>query len=800
MKNSIYNHESVKIPFLALLLFLFFMRSIPCFSQADARTMARLVERMDSVAGGEPPQIVYLQTSKGVYEPMEDLWFKAYIMDSRAHSPSKLCQTLYLEMINESSGQVVWREKYLATDGFVDGHVYVHDTLSVGDYLLAAYTSLSYYGDDPEMKAVRRVQVRSELLPNYDGWVGPTKKTIVSEEKETPVQFNTFPEGGNLVAGVEGRMAFKAVNPDGTPVNARGTLFEGSDTLLAFESEHDGMGSFMFTPEIGKEYRIRLSEPYTDSVYMLPEIYGEGVSLRLASRNDDFLEFRVSRGPFARGGTVYLMGQIRGILCCIASGELTDELTVRIPLEEFPFQGIAEFTLFDGDLVPIAERLVYIHPEKKLYVTTELDKNRYDTREKVTVKITVKDENGEPAKANLGVTVHDRLHQNLSDPLNMFTYCYLTSQLRGKIHGPGYYFDERNKDREEAMDLLMLTQGWRRYVWSAADPAPNDPEERRVVYDWVEGELGAKAMMRNRVSLEEQYVKVYFPNSSDEAYFVSADSAGKFAITPEHLEAGRGSYVYMSPMGEKNLGLTIDLKDPFEAIDLAMRGKETNYPLAGTARSSEEDVPLGRYVEGMRTLELPEVTVKARGEAVFRDRYIGRLDSIAKSETGVWVCSHGYLENYRPGYSHLCKDTARIVPVEGKTYRVIKYGDSDRPGFGRVVDVYDVVFYYPRISEKELLKMNNLSRIRAYYVHREFYRPVYDETSPPDGYPDFRNTLLWSPLTVTDENGEATVEFYCSDLNTGFVGTIEGLNGEGLLCNENFEFSVIKAKPSDQGN
>lgn len=96
--------------------------------------------------------------------------------------------------------------------------------------------------------------------------------------------------------------------------------------------------------------------------------------------------------------------------------------------------------------------------------------------------------------------------------------------------------------------------------------------------------------------------------------------------------------------------------------------------------------------------------------------------------------------------------------------------------------------------------MNNLSRIRAYYVHREFYRPVYDETAPPDGYPDFRNTLLWSPLTVTDENGEATVEFYCSDLNTGFVGTIEGLNGEGLLCNENFEFSVIKAKPSDQGN
>ena len=432
--------------FLALLLLLLFIHTETCFSQADFSAMARLVERMDSLAKEEPPQIVYIQTSKGVYEPMEDLWFKA-------------------------------------------------------------------------------------------------------------------------------------VNPDGTPVDVRGTLFEDTDTLVSFESEHDGMGSFVFTPEAGMKYAIRLSEPETDSVYALSEVYGEGISLQLVSRDSVFLEFKLSQSPTLGTRTVYLMGQIRGAVCCIAKGELSDELTMKIPLEEFPFQGIAEFTLFDGNLVPIEERLVYVNPEQKLYVTAELDKDRYETREKVALKITVKDENGEPAKANLGVSVYDKLHQNQSDPLNIFTYCYLTSQLRGRIYDPGYYFDEKNEDRESAIDLLMLTQGWRKYVWSAADP--------------------------------EQ-----------------TDSVGKFAVTIEHFEEGRGNYVYLTPLGPENLGLSIILSDPL---------------------------------------------------------------------------------------------------------------------------------------------------------------------------PDFRNNMLWSPLTVTDKNGEATVEFYCSDLNTGFVGTIEGLSGDGLLCEGGFEFTVIKAKPADMG-
>jgi hypothetical protein len=90
------------------------------------------------------------------------------------------------------------------------------------------------------------------------------------------------------------------------------------------------------------------------------------------------------------------------------------------------------------------------------------------------------------------------------------------------------------------------------------------------------------------------------------------------------------------------------------------------------------------------------------------------------------------------------------------------------------------------------LKKNNLSRVKAYYIHGEFYQPNYDKTELLETVRDFRNTLLWSPLVTTNENGEASVDFFCSDLNSHFVGVVEGVNGDGLLGNETFEFAVLK--------
>ena len=106
-----------------------------------------------------------------------------------------------------------------------------------------------------------------------------------------------------------------------------------------------------------------------------------------------------------------------------------------------------------------------------------------------------------------------------------------------------------------------------------------------------------------------------------------------------------------------------------------------------------------------------------------------------------------------------------------------------------------VVYHFPKITEEELLIINNLTRVKAYYANREFYNPNYDQETE-EVIPDFRNTLLWEPSVITDEKGEATLSFFCSDINTDFVGRIEGVNGEGLLGTGYFKFTVRKLKPT----
>ncbi|MDR0845506.1 MAG: hypothetical protein LBN71_09805, partial [Tannerella sp.] len=104
-----------------------------CFRTLQAQeTLDSLVSHFESLAANRPAEMIYLQTSKGIYETGEDLWFKAYLLDAQTHYLSLRSQTLYLQMVSESSGDAVWQEKYTIENGIADGHVYVHDTLSAG--------------------------------------------------------------------------------------------------------------------------------------------------------------------------------------------------------------------------------------------------------------------------------------------------------------------------------------------------------------------------------------------------------------------------------------------------------------------------------------------------------------------------------------------------------------------------------------------------------------------------------------------------------------------------------------------
>jgi len=595
--------------------------------------------------------------------------------------------------------------------------------------------------------------------------------------KGSPIQFDLFPEGGNLVSELTSRLAFKAISITGDPLDVEGTLYENDIPVMEFISSHAGMGSFMFTPNAEKKYRIRLSKPVTDSVFLLPKVYSQGVVMYLGKRSDKFIELNVSQSPQSGKKTVYLRGQLRGMVYCLASGVLNEELKFRIPLSEFPYQGIAEFTLFDETLNPVAERLVYIKPDKKLFIETMLSKTKFETRDKASLKISVKDEEGKPVIANLGVSVFDKIYNDPQNPKNILSYYLLTSQLKGKVYDPGYYFDTINQTRTEGFDLLLMTQGWRRYLWSE-DNMKASAVIKQLITDEIPGEVYPTKNKKNAHELE-QIVKAFIPEKKNYSEMMMTDLMGRFDVSAMQLSKGKGDYVYLVPFGGKEFEPKIRLMDPFLTINEVRAKKVTDYPISRPppVKKKEQISFTGNH----NAIKLPEVVIKGKGIRVFRDKYIGYLDSLTRLKTFDYVCVNHILNCSNHGIN-----VDNTKPVEGVTYRV-EIG-SRVPG--KRATYANEVYHYPQYTEDELMAMYNLSRVKGYCPKKEFYQPNYDKVSDENLISDYRNTLLWAPSVITDEKGEATLNFFCSDINYGFVGKVEGVSGEGLLGTKQFEFMV----------
>src|SRR5664279_2562062 len=253
--------------FVLTLIILTFLFS--AHAQSYSPQQIELAERLQTLAKKSAHEIAYIQTSKDIYETGEDLWFKVYLLDAQYLVPSNLSKTLYLQLKNEDTKKVVCEEKYEILNGFANGSVYLETSLPEGNYLLETYSPNSFLNDSSEFYALKRILVKTDITTK-----SPVIRPVPTKTKT--IQFNTFPEGGNLISGIQNRLAFKAVNNDGMPIEVKGTLFEDTVPFLKFRSIHAGMGSFSFTPVAGKKYHIHLSEPETDSTFLLPEIYSTG--------------------------------------------------------------------------------------------------------------------------------------------------------------------------------------------------------------------------------------------------------------------------------------------------------------------------------------------------------------------------------------------------------------------------------------------------------------------------------------------------------------------------------------------
>jgi hypothetical protein len=305
--------------------------------------------------------------------------------------------------------------------------------------------------------------------------------------KKLQVEF--FPEGGDLVNGLPNRVYFQARTMLGKPAELQGRIVDQDGHLVA-QGVHtlnddkepgvnQGMGVFTFTPEAGKRYELKIDTPSgIEGKYALPAAKNDGVVLSIAqgvTTAQEPIRVTLQSGQKER---VLLIG-------AYCRGRLMDHQTVTVnkgdvtAVELKPGQdaaGVYRVTVFEqtpGDarhvqLVPVAERLVYRTPPRQLLVNLKTNFKQYAPGEKATVNLATLDEKEKPAPAVVMVAVVDKSVITMADEKTartMPTHYYLTTEVRRSedLEYADFLLSLHPK-APAALDLLLGTQGWRRFA------------------------------------------------------------------------------------------------------------------------------------------------------------------------------------------------------------------------------------------------------------------------------------------------------------------------------------------------
>ncbi len=733
---------------------LFLLAGCLCFyaAKGQASSPEHIVQDINKIANTKPKTLVYLQTSKGVFQRGEDIWFKAYIMDAQSLAPIAMDTTLFVQLRSADSARILSEEKIRIDNGFASGQLSTRNAVPGTEYLLAAFTRHSFLKDATEFKAFRRLKIADNT---------PLPAQVIEADS---IHIDFLPEGGSLVEGVANQVALKAWKAGGRPVQVNTVLLENGQPIMNVSSNRLGMGKFQFVPKQSAKYTLRPGQSRGD--YKLPDALHAGVVLHLAAQSKtqfSFLLTKTSNSPLSQ---IYVAAQARGIVYALFQGKMTgDSLRFNLPAAKLP-QGIAQVTVYDENLRPLAERLIFAHAGQNLVVHATLLQPAFRPRERVKVHIRVTNAGGEPVVAHLGVSVYDSFYQNPADRLNIVSYTHLHSQIRGPIAEPDYYFNPNNQDREQALDLLLLTQGWRRYVW--ADTGINVPGQI-VLSNRTTGHLSGSRGF-------PPLLLAFAPDGSGIQNPIPVRPDGRFALSADNMLLGR---MYLKPLGDQQqtAKVKILLDDPFVQIRELLAHKNivghvfTPLPPKAAYRSALS-----------RSIVLDEFVITGKGKA-YSDQYMRGLDSLAKFSWNTdFVGECNWLNCISCGSGK--------KPVEGVSYSKFKDGKPSQHGPFKPEEVVKEPYKYPVYTEEELLAKFNLTRAIGYQVQKQFYQPDYQNTALEATIDDPRNTLLWDPAVVTDEKGEATLEFYCSDITGAFIGNIEGLDVSGNLAAATFGFTV----------
>jgi len=739
------------------------------------------ISTFSDYAANHPVEKIYLQLDKPYYAAGETMYFRVYLTNMDLSPENVASKIIYVEL-SDAKKNLVKRSLLYSEQSEFAGQLQFSDSLPSAEYHLRAYTNwMRNAGED--------YFYHRDI---YIGNASEQKQDVPSRPFDYQVLF--FPEGGQLLAGLTNKVAFKALGNDGFGAEVSGDLSDSEGKkLLRFSSLHFGMGSFNFTPEKGKTYNVSVQSNGITKEYTLPAAT-EG--LALSARQDEKSVYLTLRSSVNEPDSIYIIGQSRHIVCYAMEGFTKGhEQEITIDKTKFP-TGIAQFTLFKVGL-PVSERLVFIDRKDDLHVDVVPDKEEYGDREKATIEIQVTDNSGQPVEGGFSLSVtDDRTVKPSLNEQNIKGCLLLDSDLKGYVESPGWYFAGNEPERAEALDNLLCTQGWSRFVWNEITASPT------ATYP-VEDEFRITGKVTNVIGRPVKDASVILFNKGNMPATATTDNDGRFGFygfdCPEESEF----ILQCRTTSDRKTGIGFELDKPnnqyIQTNALPLTSNEKKWNETFIEDYTEQTSRQLKNEKGIWMINLPEVKIETKrisqreffgngsyrlsGKALDKPIPLGLALQLAPPmETGPNTVNHWQdpiyivdglqvsLEDFKYVYSCLPASRYESVEILREIDSFARYGfrasggaiiiETKKNTGKNIIPDASVDVYYPE----------------GYCVRKEFFVPEYDKPEiRNDSTPDLRTTIYWNPAVRTDKEGKAEVSFFTADNAGSYSYILEGI-------------------------
>lgn len=746
----------------------------------------------------------YLHYDKSTYGPGETIWFKAYIM--KGILPSTESKNFYVD-ISDDKGKLLAHNVMPMVEGGASGHFDI-PTAYKGDYLhVKAYTKWMLNFDtaflyNKDIKILVGRPANAKPLPA----VIPT------------LQF--FPEGGDAVNGVNGKIAFKANDQWGKPVKVTGTVVNNAGTQVAsIKTLHDGMGWFTLAPKAGEKYTARWKdEKGKDYTTALPAAKASGVNLAVTNGEGKRTINVTANATDAEAlKKVIIVGTMHQFKVFEVVKDISAGSTTAVVPTGNLITGILNITVFDQAMQPLAERISFINNDDYIFRPDfSVDHWGLSKRARNKIDILVPDS----LVANVSIAVTD-VNIDSDSSNNIYSHLLLTSEIKGIVYKPAYYFTANTDTVAQHLDLVMLTHGWRRFNWELITksqfPKINYPMDS--MYLTLSGQVMGltPSQMREAGSIT---MLLPNPNKAPDIINLPLQSNGMFIDSSLLLfDTLKVNYQIgaKNKFGDPTVRFMPNFLPPL-AKTMVATGKYNDRfgdttGLGHHWSLADEAASLLKQYEGAL---MDEVVVKAKTKTRMQEmdeKYasgmfsgdgiqfdltneisaLGAMDIFQFLQgrvAGLQISGSGANAqlSWRGGTPGLFLNEMQtdVSMVSSTPVADIAYIKVFRPPFmGGFGGANGAIAIYTRRGDdvkREPGKGLASGTIKGYQVIKQFYSPNYDNFSDDNSKRDIRTTLFWNPQIITNGiNNKVSFTFYNNDISESFRVIIEGVTRDGRL-------------------